>query len=100
MSPASYFPGGPDRPTNTDPLTDAAEVAAIRQLEGYAAYLDRACGGLRARSLEFVTAPGADPDYLTPQELYGTDDPVELARIRDGELEDYERWGADPFGGE
>lgn len=49
------------------------------------------------RILNVPTAPGADADWLTPQELYGTDDPAELAAIRDRELEDYERWGAAPF---
>lgn len=69
---------GPERGSDAYPLTPAADVAA-------------------ARRLLVPTAPGADPDYLTPQELYGTDDPAELARIRDGELEDYERWGCNPF---
>jgi hypothetical protein len=92
VSPASYFPGGPDRPNNASPLTDAAEVAAARQwLADY-----YGAPGL----IVYPTTDGADPDWVTEAERYGTNDPAELARIRDGELEDYERWGADPFGGE
>lgn len=92
---------GPERGSDAYPLTPAADVAAARRALArrviYYALGGRLLDQAREELEEFDTAPGADPDYLAPQELYGTDDPAELARIRDGELEDYERWGCDPF---
>lgn len=49
-------------------LTPAADVAALRRLDRHL----------------FETAPGADPDWLSPEELAGIE-------------ADLERWGDDPW---
>ncbi|HYR17911.1 MAG TPA: hypothetical protein VEQ15_00375 [Myxococcales bacterium] len=84
---SSYFPGGPDRPADPFPLTDAAEVAAARR------WLRSAYGRapeLGAR-VPFATVTGADRDWLSEVELFGSAE--ELGAARDREL-----WGDDPFG--
>lgn len=69
-----FPPIGPDRQSDANPITDSAEVRALRR--------------------EFPTTLGADPDWLTIQEIeaYGAFSAEELGAMRDLEL-----WGGNPF---
>lgn len=67
-----YYPlMGPKRTANAQPLIDRAEVEECRRIL-------------------YPTVRGADPDWISAVELFGTAD--ELAFARDVEL-----WGERPF---
>lgn len=97
MRASSFFPPGPERPSNERPLTDPDEVREARRILGgddpagqnaaVAAY-----DGPRyeAGRVLYPTAPGADPDWLSEAEAFHSADKVAAAR-------ELETWGYNPF---
>ena len=65
------------------PLMGPKSPADSRRLSDYAEVLE-------CRRILYPTAPGAEPDWISAVELFGTAD--ELAMARDIEL-----WGEHPF---
>ena len=76
---------GPDRESDAYPMPSRLDVEAARRAL------------LQSGSVPIPTTRGADPDWISDIERYGVSSAEELAAVRAGELEDYERWGAAPF---
>jgi len=82
---------GPDRQDDAYPLTEAAEVAAVRRMIWQGASLPSRPWQLAQGRHLVPTTPGADPDWLSEVEAFGSAE--QLGAARDREL-----WGDDPFG--
>jgi len=82
---------GPDRQDDAYPLTEAAEAAAVRRMIWQGASLPSRPWQLSQRPATCPTTPGADADWLSEIEAYGSAEQLGTAR-------DLELWGDDPFG--